>query len=1051
MSVVLSCVILSGIASAQSSAASQPAPPSTQQTIPAAKPKKKPKKTPAAQTVASPAQQPQTPPPAPQQNKLILTGPAAQKLSDFFVPDSDTLQIKSDKAVNVLVNGVSVAPGTLQAGTPVTALVPGTGCSVDSLSGIVVAASSTALVSGSTLLKAKQPIDANITLGEAKAVDQLWLKQKLNAAVQALAGINPWSASQITSQYGAIQGSTNANSYIAGQLNNAGTPGAQIVTNNSPTSTTQNQYTAQCPSGFTAAAIATGNGVTCTANNGTASTGNATVTSIQTNPGTNSVQITQTVPAFTASVPSVPTGATAPSVPTNVGINPLDALSQQVQLNSELTMYQLLYNGTVSDNYAVNSSGAVTGIRRQMTLAFPVTISGFLPYKNALAEVRVILVPHAKQDDRMSLMNLFPQARTYNVARVTTNTKQFGAGVAIEALGIGVNGGKSKSTLYLVKDTDTVALQDPGFDTNVDKDGRSSIIHDFHNLSPVGECSSDLPNNLKKLGPDYDADNVLIFGWQFRPVLGESYPDPGQRLVFAQVALNQTDLQPRIFVQTRWREYDQEHQVAGRTYRDSCSWRELPNQSPLFKKPTISDMNWVDAGSGNLLIETKGAFLDPNLQVRIGTTQRAPDFVAGDETLLQVQAPTSSIIAAADISLIGTSGNTSPFVNTNTSSLTNSTITSGDCTLNTVTAEAVPSSSGNSLVSVDLTYGKARTQNQLANAALILQGTDVYGLTTHPYLFTTVPTPDQQNPTKVNIRFIAKTDSITANPAVVVRDLAWTAHPVIAPIAVGPTFTAVQSLAVDTTTPQSSDTPQVQQSQLNPPKPATGANNSPKSGQANSSTSARAANAPVANSTKLPRPPTSTQKGTPPPSPAWYEVTGTGMLQIKTRDCLKTAPSCLQMVSPKAPVLLQNIDPDKFVVLDDYSALIGPIGPLTTDTPLRLVWNDPVATGIQQEWDISLKKQDADSTSGKITATPSQLSKGDSLSVVFKGQDFTSISTVTFENIPLTILAKDKTSLTVLVSTQVTASAGSKTLIATPSTGKPVLLPITVYSMGGSK
>lgn len=75
-----------------------------------------------------------------------------------------------------------------------------------------------------------------------------------------------------------------------------------------------------------------------------------------------------------------------------MGLSPLDVLAQEVELNSELMTYQLLYVGTISDSLSIQN-GSVTSVRHQETLAFPITISGFPPYKSALAEVRVIIVP----------------------------------------------------------------------------------------------------------------------------------------------------------------------------------------------------------------------------------------------------------------------------------------------------------------------------------------------------------------------------------------------------------------------------------------------------------------------------------------------------------------------------------------------------------------------------------------------------------------------------------------------------------------------------------
>jgi hypothetical protein len=1042
-----------------------------------------------------------TAPGAPAQNQQTIpatsfTGLNAELLNKILtLPTSVSPQSDSGMRLQLLVNGVPGSLANAQTGDTITAIVPKSAAS-DSAEPASLSCSTIAISArfkSSASLPAKPytpppPTATNITVLEAKAVDQQWLRQKLNAAAQSLASINPWSAPQITGQYGTLQGVSNTSSYIAGQLSTAATPSYSVVSNNAPAPTTQTQYAAQCPSGYTPTAIATGNGVTCTANTGTTPiSGNATVTSVQTNPATNSLQITQTIPSLTPSTPTAPTPVTQPALPTNTGLNPLDILAQQVQLNSELNMYQLLYNGAVSDNYSIGGNGEIDGVRRQMTLAFPVSISGFPPYKNALAEVRVIIVARRPStstsivqsippsqgsmasEDRLSLINLFPQTRTYNVARVTTNTKQFGAGVAISALGVGINGGKSKSTLYLVKDTDTVALQEPAVIPPLDKDGHASLSDLFRTLSASGECNSapwvGWTDELKAL--NYDLDNPLVFGWQFRPVLGAAYPDPGQRLVFAQIGLSGTDgsVRPRVFVQTRWRQYDQQHQVAGPTYRNSCNWTELPNPSPNFGPPIVTNLSWSDAGGGNLLLAAQGTFFDPNLQVRIGTTQRALDFVSGDGKILQLQAPAAAIIQAPALSLVGTSNTLTSFINNtvnrlpnrsseilaNTAGTTNSTTAeaapiavpppssapahppsaaaapeapaaaavpvAADCTLNSASARSIPGPDGNSLISVQLTFGKYRSTDEITHTSLVLLGTDVYGygLTNHPYLHESDPKTDGSKTSDATVQFIAKTDTINSNPALVVRDLAWTPSPLIIPIVVGPTFASFESLTAAPPATSDKTVPKL------PKKPIV----------------KRAAESPQRVA-----------------GPTWYRITGTGLLQMK--DCMaevaaaeaakpKTQPpSCLAQVAgdySQSTSILSN-----FTIEDDATAYIGLAKALDADSPLRLVWTDPV-TSIAREWDVAAKATTKATAPGTITSNPVGLKKGDSLAVVFTGQDFTATSTVVFESTSLAVLAKDKTSVTVLIPTSVTSTPGIKTLVVTPSTGKPTYLQIAVANI----
>jgi hypothetical protein len=70
----------------------------------------------------------------------------------------------------------------------------------------------------------------------------------------------------------------------------------------------------------------------------------------------------------------------------------------------------------------------------------------------------------------------------------------------------------------------------------------------------------------------------------------------------------------------------------------------------------------------------------------------------------------------------------------------------------------------------------------------------------------------------------------------------------------------------------------------------------------------------------------------------------------------------------------------------------------------------------------------------------------DSVSVVFTGKGFSGVSGVMFETNNLSVLARDTKSITVLVTTKVTASTGTKDLIATGADGKPIILPLTVVA-----
>jgi hypothetical protein len=448
------------------------------------------------------------------------------------------------------------------------------------------------------------------------------------------------------------------------------------------------------------------------------------------------------------------------------------------------------------------------------------------------------------------------------------------------------------------------------------------------------------------------------------------------------------------------------------------------------------------------LIRAQGELFDPNLQVRIGTTERPPDFIAGDGSGLELQSPASSIIAAPSLSLIGTENVPYDFVSHNSATLPNGSGSAGTpdyCALTDVSAAAVPSAAGDSLVSVNLTYGKSRTRDEISNAALMMVGSDVYGLSAHPYLSVTAPSPDGKTPTTVNVRFREKTDTITSNDSLIARDLTWTPRQFAVPIAMGPTFTSAELLEQPSGgQPGAGSAGSGSVAGVGSARAGTGG-----AGPARGAGGGRINTGPAGGTTSTGSTETrsaghSTRKPQKPPiSQVSYRIIGTGMQRIKDLDCLTKTPSCLQAISGDDSAHSINLDGTKFRILDDSSAFFGPTDKVPAGSSLELVWIDPV-TKSSQSWGITVKEQASSEQPGQLQSKPAKLHKGDSLAVEFIGQDFSNVATLTFEDDPVTILAKDKTSITALITTKITSTSGDKTLVATPSSGKPILLPIQV-------
>jgi len=154
--------------------------------------------------------------------------------------------------------------------------------------------------------------------------------------------------------------------------------------------------------------------------------------------------------------------------------------------------------------------------------------------------------------------------------------------VVIDAINVGAAGGKSKSRLYLAKDTDTVAVQ--YFPNKIIPKVQEGDAQDgvptppppqadtwLKGATPIGRspqedvldlgrkiaawqvvksaCDDDPTPNSVGLDP---FTKPRVFGWQFRPVLGADFVQSGIRTVFAQLALPVglgMQYAPRVFIQ----------------------------------------------------------------------------------------------------------------------------------------------------------------------------------------------------------------------------------------------------------------------------------------------------------------------------------------------------------------------------------------------------------------------------------------------------------------------------------------------------------------------
>lgn len=313
-----------------------------------------------------------------------------------------------------------------------------------------------------------------------------------------------------------------------------------------------------------------------------------------------------TVGAFTPGAAALPTYG-SPAAPTAFSVSAVDALNEQVQLNYELMNLRLLLGGSLSDDYFGDGIG-----RRHITFGFPISIDAHKRYRNAVAEVAVtICSPSTSLAGQPILQNLLPKEKTYNVASLVSKSSQLGVGAVLaNVVSVGGNFMSGRQTYYVVRDQDTIAVQNP---------------------LPMGhaQCQSPRPPGpgpKPALALERAASaNSVSFAWQFRPVLGRSTTQQGMRQTFAQIAFPPSDgpgdMAPvGVTVRTCWRKYDRKTGTAGDYLKDSCV-----NSSPSFTQAEFSttrimEIRSADNQDGTQTLRVRGTY-PPGTRVGFGDLQ----------------------------------------------------------------------------------------------------------------------------------------------------------------------------------------------------------------------------------------------------------------------------------------------------------------------------------------------------------------------------------------------------------------------------------------------
>ncbi len=513
--------------------------------------------------------------------------------------------------------------------------------------------------------------DNGIYVVTPKVYDERSLIEKLLDLETTLAGKLFIDPSKVAGAIGSLQGATQNVSTLNVQATTLPLPGlTETIASGSQANTNITSGTSTTPTGTTTNSNAA----------------NTTGTTSNTNTNTSMPVVTPVAPPLAAQTvafnPALAFGQAASNL-----------LAEQMQLSYEIINIRTLLERAISDNVDLTNGNS----RDQAVLGFRVSIDSQEMYKDAIAEVRVKvknLIPRPAPN----IVSLIPQEKTYNVATVTKNSKQFGFGGVVQIISFGVSASNTKDTFYLVKDNDTVALEGTPFDDDTD---------------------------------------ATSFSWQFRPVLGQKIVQPGTRNVLALLSLPPGDLEngedtsyvAEIEVKTRWRKYDAKRRTVGRQIGDESSQFfeavVIPTYKSEFTAPKIESVRWEDARNGQALVVVKGNKFVRGTGILAGTTainSPATGLFISDEQNIRFTIPIAQLGVLSDIYIAGRYGSPIELVNYSDEKIT---------LTDEIKIESVNSSTSKVTIIIKCPYGcDERFLRQQRPLAII--GNQVFGTTGSP-------------------------------------------------------------------------------------------------------------------------------------------------------------------------------------------------------------------------------------------------------------------------------------------------------------------------------
>ena len=321
----------------------------------------------------------------------------------------------------------------------------------------------------------------------------------------------------------------------------------------------------------------------------------ATSESVSTSAGATSTSETTTRAAQNPSIPSLPELLTPPAFNPKFGPAAADLLSDQVDLTYQIFNLRLLLERSLSDRLHNHAT------RLQAVLGLNVTLDPSKEARDSAATVEVTVTPAPGADGPVSMVALMPQEKTYNSAALNQKSTAFGGSAVARMITVGYTERRRGQIFYLFRDTDTLS---------------------FERM------------------PDGSHPQSVVFGWEFRPVLGRRSVSPGARQMFAVISLPADDGAAasatfvNVSVRTYWRHYDR-HTLT--TKERGSFWRHSQLPAPKERNfgsvpipttasiqndlsPVISDVSWVPTDDKTGVVIVNGRNFFTGTTVTLGST-----------------------------------------------------------------------------------------------------------------------------------------------------------------------------------------------------------------------------------------------------------------------------------------------------------------------------------------------------------------------------------------------------------------------------------------------